>query len=271
MQEDHPAIFLAFSRVFSGVIKKGQQLFVLQPRYDPREAILEGQLPPHACRFTVEGLYTLMGRSVSQVESVSAGNLVGIAGLEESIVKSGTISSTLACPAFRAMTAIAAPIVRVAIEPLQVSDLPALVSGMKILNQADSSVEVYVQETGEHVLAATGEVHLRKCVDDLEKRYANVKLNISEPIVPFRETIVIPPKVDMVNEEISTEDKLKFVAQAHPESTTLPQRFVCLVRVCESECLVCVCVCECVCVCMLFVCVYCVCVVVVKLYSVETF
>lgn len=206
------------------MVKKGQELFVLQPRYDPREAILDEEmrpLPPHVCRFTVESLYILMGRNVLQVESVSAGNVVGIGGLEESIVKSGTLSNTLACPAFRAMTAVAAPIVRVAIEPLHMSGLPALVSGMKLLNQADPSVEVYVQETGEHVLAAAGEVHLQKCLDDLEKQYAHVKLNISEPIVPFRETIVIPPKVDMVNEEISAENEMKFVSQAHPESTLL--------------------------------------------------
>ena len=221
-------ILLAFSRVFSGVVKKGQELYVLQPRYDLREAILEGQmglLPPHVCKFTVEGLYTLVGRSVLPVESVSAGNIVGIAGMEESIVKSGTISSTLACPAFSTMVAVASPIVRVAIEPLHVSDLPALVSGMKLLNQVDPSVKVYVQDTGEHVLAAAGEVHLQKCLDDLEKQYACVKLNVSEPIIPFRETVVIPPKVDMVNEDISVENEFKFVTQAHGEAS-FPLRFV---------------------------------------------
>lgn len=43
--------------------------------------------------------------------------------------------------------------------------------GMKLLNQADPCVEVFVQETGEHVIVAAGEVHLERCLDDLRKRY----------------------------------------------------------------------------------------------------
>lgn len=223
-------IFLAFSRIFSGTLSKGQELYVLQPRYDPRGAILEewseGPLPPHTARFTVEGLYLLMGRSVVPMDSVPAGNIVGIAGLKDIIVKSATVSSTLACPPFCAMSAVAAPIVRVAIEPVHFTDLSALLSGMKLLNQADPSVEVYVQESGEHVLAAAGEVHLQKCLDDLEKQYACVKLNVSEPIIPFRETVVVPPKVDMVNEEISADNELKVnTAQVHPDNTH-PSRLV---------------------------------------------
>ncbi len=48
----------------------------------------------------------------------------------------------------------------------------ALVRGMKLLNQADPSVEVLVQQTGELVLVAAGEVHLQKCLDDLTNQYA---------------------------------------------------------------------------------------------------
>ena len=48
----------------------------------------------------------------------------------------------------------------------------------------------------------TGEVHIQRCIDDLKKRYANVELKVSDPIIPFRETIVPPPTVDMVNEVI---------------------------------------------------------------------
>ncbi len=205
-------VFLAFSRVFSGVVKRGQKLFVLQPLYDAAEAILvEQPLPPHVSEFTVSDLYILMGRGVVPVEQVPAGNVVGIAGLEDSITKSATISSTLTCPSFGAMNMIAAPIVRVAIEPMHAMDLRDLVNGMRLLNQADPSVEISVQETGEHVLAAAGEVHLQKCLDDLEKEYARVKLKVSEPIIPFRETLISPPKVDMVNEEISAENEVRLV------------------------------------------------------------
>jgi translation elongation factor EF-G len=52
----------------------------------------------------------------------------------------------------------AAPIVRVAIEPVNPSEMPQLVEGLRLLNRADPMVEVAVQETGEHVLGAAGRV-----------------------------------------------------------------------------------------------------------------
>lgn len=127
----------------------------------------------------------------------------GINGLGNHILKSATVSTTLACPPFTAMTLEAKPIVRVAVEPKQPSQLPLLVAGMKLLNQADPCVQVLVQGNGEYVLVAAGEVHLQRCIDDLQQRFAKIKIRVSEPIVPFRETVVAPPKLDMVNEEIS--------------------------------------------------------------------
>ena len=49
-------------------------------------------------------------------------------------------------------------------------DMKRLVHGLKLLNQADPCVEVLVQETGEHIIVAVGEVHLQRCVDDLIQR-----------------------------------------------------------------------------------------------------
>ena len=206
-------VFLAFARVFSGTVRKGDEVLVLQPRYDPREVNLDGKtsltssLPPHVTRCTVGDLYILMGRGVVSVNEVPAGSVLGIAGFEQAILKSATVSDTLTCPAFRPMSIAASPIVRVAIEPVHVTDMPALVRGMKLLNQADPSVEIHAQETGEHILSTAGEVHLQKCLDDLKNQYAKVKLDVSAPIIPFRETIVVPPMMDMVNEAISAENE----------------------------------------------------------------
>ena len=217
-QDEGGVVFLAFARVYSGTVRRGAKLFVLQPRYDPREANLDEMmttindcpslsLPSHVSHCTVDELYILMGRGLMAVDEVPAGSVLGIAGLEHAILKSATVSNTLACPAFRPMNFAAAPIVRVAVEPLHMTDMPALVGGMKLLNQADPSVEIYIQESGEHILSTAGEVHLQKCLNDLKNQYAKVKLNVSAPIIPFRETVIIPPKIDMVNEAISTENE----------------------------------------------------------------
>ena len=85
---------------------------------------------------------------------------------------------------------IATPILRVAVEPKDIQNMHKLVKGLKLLNQADACVQVLIQETGEHVLLTLGEVHLERCIKDLQETFAKIELNVSKPIVPFRETIV---------------------------------------------------------------------------------
>lgn len=55
-------------------------------------------------------------------------------------------------------------------------------------------------------MVTAGEVHLQRCVDDLQERYARVPVSISDPIVPFRETIIPPPTYDRLNEAILGEN-----------------------------------------------------------------
>ena len=50
------------------------------------------------------------------------------------------------------------------------ADMDNLVRGMKLLYQSDPCVEVLVQDSGEHVIVAAGEVHLQKCLDDLRTK-----------------------------------------------------------------------------------------------------
>ena len=51
---------------------------------------------------------------------------------------------------------------RVAVEPVSASDLPALLEGLRLLNRADPSVEVSVRESGESVLGVAGEARRRQ-------------------------------------------------------------------------------------------------------------
>lgn len=157
----------------------------------------------------VQELYLLMGREVVEVTSVTAGSVFGIGGLGDHVLKCATLSSTRSCPALRSTHFAASPIVHVAIEPYHLADTPKLIRGMKLLNQADPCVEVMVQESGQHVLSTAGEVHLQRCLDDLKDRFARVLLNVSEPIVPFRETIIPKPMIDMVNEAITSDNEVK--------------------------------------------------------------
>ncbi|XP_011500123.1 PREDICTED: elongation factor Tu GTP-binding domain-containing protein 1 [Ceratosolen solmsi marchali] len=208
---------IAFARIYSGTVSIGSELYVLGPKHNPRIA-LERQragevIDPnlqlkdlkdgcYITKVTISKLYLLMGRELEPITKVPAGNVIGIGNLEEHVLKTATLSSTIACPSFSELTSLTVPILRVALEPKHPNDLQKLIYGLKLLNQADACALVHIQETGEIVLNTAGEVHLERCLEDLKLRYAKVEINVSEPIVSFRETIVPAPKVDMLNEVI---------------------------------------------------------------------
>lgn len=159
---------------------------------------------PHIQEVTIDNLYLLMGKELEELDEVPAGNICGIRGLQQHILKTATLSNNVYCPSFCDLILMATPIFRVAVEPKNHTDLKKLVKGLKLLNQADACVQVIVQENGEHVLVTLGEVHLERCIFDLENEYSKCPLNVSSPIVPLRETIVPLATVDMVNEAIVT-------------------------------------------------------------------
>uniref|UniRef100_A0A3P9J9W7 Elongation factor-like 1 n=1 Tax=Oryzias latipes TaxID=8090 RepID=A0A3P9J9W7_ORYLA len=223
-EEEQKEVFVAFARVYSGKVKKGQKVFVLGPKYDPAQGLQllsEGSSDsevPHLFRCSLQTLYLLMGRELEELEEVPAGNVLGIGGLEDFVLKSATLSVSPACPPFTPISMEATPIVRVAIEAKHPSEMPKLVRGMRLLNQADPCAQILIQETGEHVLVTAGEVHLQRCLDDLRERFAKVEISVSKPIIPFRETVVRPPKVDMVNEELGKQQKVAVIRQVKEES-----------------------------------------------------
>uniref|UniRef100_A0A8C1REX6 Elongation factor-like 1 n=1 Tax=Cyprinus carpio TaxID=7962 RepID=A0A8C1REX6_CYPCA len=232
VEEESKEHFVAFARVYSGIIRKGQKVFVLGPKYNPSLALrlpegcsVADVLPsiPHMACCTVDRLYLLMGRELEDLDEVPSGNVLGIGGMEEFILKSATISTSPACPPFTPLSFEATPIVRVAVEPKHPSEMPKLVRGMRLLNQADPCAEVLIQETGEHVLVTAGEVHLQRCLDDLRERFAKIEISVSEPIIPFRETVIRPPKMDMVNEDLGKQQKVAVIHQVKEEQMKIPE------------------------------------------------
>jgi len=184
------SVLIGFARIFSGTIREGQKIYVMGPKYDPMD-------PSKFCtEVTVKNLYLIMGKELEALSSVPAGNVFGIGGLDEVILKSATASSLTECPSLINVDMKAPPIVRVAVEPYDPSDMPKLVEGLKLLNQADSCVEVLIQETGEHVIVTAGELHLERCLKDLREKYAKINIHSSDPIVPYRETLSNQPAIN---------------------------------------------------------------------------
>lgn len=176
---------IGFARLYSGSIRVGQKLYVMGPKYDPKYP------KKHISEITVQSLYLIMGRDLESLDEVCAGNVFGIGGLEGHILKNGTLASTTENVKNMAGVKMdSSPIVRVALEPEDPTEMDKLVEGLRLLNQADPCVEVMLQETGEHVILTAGELHLERCLRDLKERFAKIEIHASAPIVPFRESIV---------------------------------------------------------------------------------
>ena len=119
---------------------------------------------------TVQRTVLCMGRRQEAVEDVPCGNTVAMVGLDQFITKNATLTGEKCEDAhpIKAMKFSVSPVVRVAVEPKVASDLPKLVEGLKRLAKSDPMVQCTIEETGEHIIAGAGELHLEICLKDLQ-------------------------------------------------------------------------------------------------------
>ncbi|CBY42186.1 unnamed protein product [Oikopleura dioica] len=186
--EEESHVFIAIGRVFSGTISKGDRINGLGAKHRVGESIFSEEI-------TIGELYLVMGKDLVSIDVAPAGALVGIGGIKEAstMITNTTLSSTLRCTSFAPVYMEAVPTLRVAVEPEDLMEMEKLREGLKLLNVADPCVEIMDTATGELVLGACGEVHSKKCLDDLETIYSKIKVIRSAPIVPFRETLIEAP------------------------------------------------------------------------------
>jgi len=90
---------------------------------------------------TVQHIFLLMGQNLEQVEEAPAGTIVGIGGLENILLKTGTLSDDPNCPNFTKTKSISVGLVKVALETKNLSEMPYLLNGLRKLDKADPSVE----------------------------------------------------------------------------------------------------------------------------------
>jgi len=174
--------FYAFGRVFSGKVAGGQKVRIMGPNYVPgkKEDLFEK---------SIQRSILMMGRFVEAIEDVPAGNICGLVGVDQYIVKTGTITTSKEAHNMKVMKFSVSPVVRVAVEPKNPSDLPKLVEGLKRLSKSDPMVQCIIEESGEHIIAGAGELHLEICLKDLEEDHACIPLKKTDPVVSYRETV----------------------------------------------------------------------------------
>ena len=179
--------FYAFGRVFSGVIRSGEKVRIMGPNYKPGSKV---DLNIKNVQRTV----LMMGGKVEQVPDVPCGNTVGLVGIDQFLLKQGTLSSSEVAHNIRVMKYSVSPVVRVAVEAKNASDLPKLVEGLKRLAKSDPLVQCSNESSGEHIIAGCGELHIEICLKDLEEEYAKIPIIKSDPVVSYKETVTIEEK-----------------------------------------------------------------------------
>ncbi|KAL5519479.1 EFT2_1 [Sanghuangporus vaninii] len=174
--------FYAFGRVFSGTVRSGPKYRIQGPNYLPGK---KEDLFVKAVQRTV----LMMGRYIEPIEDCPAGNIVGLVGIDQFLLKSGTVTESETAHNMKVMKFSVSPVVQVAVEVKNAADLPKLVEGLKRLSKSDPCVQVSINESGEHIVAGAGELHLEICLKDLEEDHAGVPLKKSDPVVGYRETV----------------------------------------------------------------------------------
>lgn len=174
--------FHAFGRVFSGIVATGMKARIMGPNYTPGK---KEDLYVKNIQRTV----LMMGRYVEPIEDVPCGNICGLVGVDQFLIKTGTITTYEDAHNLRVMKFSVSPVVRVAVECKNPADLPKLVEGLKRLAKSDPMVQCSIEESGQHIIAGAGELHLEICLKDLEEDHAQIPIKVSDPVVSYRETV----------------------------------------------------------------------------------
>merc|ERR1712168_1483698 len=202
--------FYAFGRVFSGQCETGQKVRIMGPNY------VHGKKDDLNVK-NIQRTILMMGRTVEPIASVPCGNICGLVGVDQYLVKTGTISNIESAHNMKTMKFSVSPVVRVAAEPKNPQDLPKLVEGLKRLAKSDPMVLCMTEESGEHIIAGAGELHLEICLKDLEEDHACVPLKNSDPVVSYRESVSAESNQVCLSKSPNKHNRLYMIAKPMPD------------------------------------------------------
>ncbi len=163
---------IAVGRLFSGTLKPGTELYILDKKAKNRAQTV--------------GLF--MGPRRVEVEEIPAGNIVALVGLKDASAGS-TCSTVEDMEPFESIKHFSEPVVTMAIEAKNPRDLPKLIEVLRKLAKEDPTLQVTLnEETGEHLISGMGELHLEVKVERIRRDFG-LEVKTSPPIVVFRETV----------------------------------------------------------------------------------
>jgi len=169
--QDKHAGEVATGRLFSGTIKKGD------------EVIIAGSNK----RSRIQQVFVSKGPQRILIDEVVSGNIIGVTGVKEVNVGDTIVEKEMV--PFESIQHIFEPVVTVAVEPGKPADLPKLVEILRVVGKEDPSLRVSInEETGEFLISGMGELHL-DVVTNRIKTEKGLDIKVSPPIVVYRESV----------------------------------------------------------------------------------
>lgn len=163
---------VATGRLFSGTLTRGLEVYT----------------SGSAKKSRIQQVSIFMGPERLEVENIPAGNIAAVTGLKEAIVGS-TITTLDGMTPFESIRHVSEPVITVSVEAKHTKDLPKLVEVLRQVAKEDPTLQITLnEETGEHLMAGMGELHLEVIAHRIE-RDKGVEIITNPPIVVYRETI----------------------------------------------------------------------------------
>ncbi|GJD02910.1 Elongation factor Tu GTP binding domain-containing protein [Colletotrichum higginsianum IMI 349063] len=180
--------FYSFGRVLSGTARPGMQVRVLGEGYSTDD-------DEDMAMATISDVFIGESRYNIPTDGVPAGNYVLLGGVDNSIVK----TATLVPPKleddedpyiFKPVTHFTESVLKVAVEPINPSELPKMLDGLRKIQKSYPLITTKVEESGEHIVLGTGELYMDCVLHDLRRLYADMEIKVSDPVTRFCETVV---------------------------------------------------------------------------------
>ncbi|XP_032510892.2 116 kDa U5 small nuclear ribonucleoprotein component [Danaus plexippus] len=206
---DDCTFFLVLARIMSGTLYAGQTVRVLGENYSSQDEedsriMNVGRLWIYEARYKVE------------LNRVPAGCWALIEGIDQPIVKTCTVVSAdeeEELHTFKPLRFNTQAVVKIAVEPVNPSELPKMLDGLRKVNKSYPVLSTRVEESGEHVVLGTGELYLDCVMHDLRDMYSEIDIKVADPVVSFCETVVETSSLKCFAETPNKRNKLTMIAE----------------------------------------------------------
>ena len=174
---------LTFTRVYSGVVRKGDQ--ILNSTKGRRER--------------VGRMMMMHSNNREEIGEAYAGDIIALAGLKDTAT-GDTLCST-AEPVVMETMSFPDPVIEIAVEPKTKLDQEKMTHALHRLAAEDPSFRIVTDiESGQTIMRGMGELHLDILVDRMKREF-KVEANIGAPQVAYRETVARKAEIDYTHKK----------------------------------------------------------------------